>query len=60
MATYSLRGVDAQLWARFKSRAALEQIPLRALMLALIEAYGDRTINVKISDQARMPERTKP
>ena len=42
--TYMLRlhsESEIATWARFKSRAQAEGIPMRALMLLLVEAYAD-------------------
>lgn len=42
MATYILRKIDPELWAKFKARAAAEgrgERGLRALVLKLIEDY---------------------
>ncbi len=46
MSTYVLRAVDPALWRRFKVRAAEEGIPMRALMLSLIELYADRKLTI--------------
>jgi hypothetical protein len=49
MANYILRNIDPDLWARFKTRSEEDGIPMRALMLLLIDAY----INGKVSVVAR-------
>jgi hypothetical protein len=54
MSTYVLRAVDEALWRRFKSRAAAEGLPLKYLMLQLIEAYADRKIDVDACKAERM------
>lgn len=49
MTSYLLRFRDSEndIWARFKARSAQEGIPMRALVLKLIELYanGEVTIN---------------
>lgn len=50
--TYLLRmrtRADLDLWARFKSRAEAEGIPMRALILLLVEAYADGTASLGIT-----------
>ena len=47
--TYMLRlhsDADKALWARFKARSEQEGIPMRALVLRLIEAYADGKVRV--------------
>lgn len=44
MTAYLLRDIDPAVWKRFKSRAAAEGIPMRALLLGLIEAYAEGAI----------------
>lgn len=39
MASYILRDIDADLWARFKARAAKEGRGLKFVVLRLIELY---------------------
>jgi hypothetical protein len=39
MPTYVIRAIDADLWRKFKSRAALDGLPLRSVILALIRRY---------------------
>lgn len=51
MAAYILRTIPDALWARFKKRSEQEGIPMRALILLLIEAYADG----KVSIAARTP-----
>jgi hypothetical protein len=55
MSTYVLRQVDEALWRRFKSRAAAEGLPLKYLMLQLIEAYADRKIDVAVKAERMTP-----
>jgi hypothetical protein len=47
MPSYILRTIPPELWARFKARSEQDGIPMRALMLLLIEAYADREINLQ-------------
>jgi len=46
MPAYILRNIDPTLWARFKARSEAEGIPMRALVLLLIEAYADGKVSV--------------
>jgi len=45
MATFVLRTIDPDLWARVKARNAREGITLRQLFLRLFEDYADGTIS---------------
>lgn len=47
MPSYILRTIDPDLWARVKTRAESDGIPLRAIILALLEMYADGKVNVK-------------
>lgn len=47
MAAYILRNLPPELWRQFKVRAAQDGIPMRALMLKLIELYADGKLDVK-------------
>jgi hypothetical protein len=47
MPSYILRNLPPDLWARFKSRSEQEGIPMRALMLKLIELYASGQIAVQ-------------
>lgn len=51
--SYILRNIDPKLWAKFKARAAETGIPMRALMLILVEAFVDGRLAVA----ARKPKR---
>lgn len=46
MPSYILRTIDPDLWTRFKARSEAEGIPMRALLLLLIEAYADGKVSV--------------
>lgn len=52
MASYILRKIDLELWARVKARSESEGIPMRAIILKLLELYsnGDITIRAERSD----------
>lgn len=45
--TYLLRTIDDKLWARMKARAARDGLPLRKVLLALVEAYVSGQITVR-------------
>jgi hypothetical protein len=47
MPAYILRNIPPDLWARFKARSEADGIPMRALVLLLIEAYADGKVSVK-------------
>ena len=49
MPSYILRTINPELWARVKARSESDQIPLRAIILALLEMYADKRVNVKTS-----------
>lgn len=46
MPSYILRNMPPDLWARFKARSAQEGIPMRALMLKLVEFYADGKLRI--------------
>lgn len=48
MPAYILRHIDSTLWARFKARSETEGIPMRALILLLIEAYAEGKVSVSM------------
>jgi len=52
MPSYILRTIDPDLWARVKARSETDQIPLRAIILALLELYADGRVNVRSSVRA--------
>lgn len=50
MSSYIIRmqtQADKDLWQRFKARSAQDGIPMRALMLKLVELYADGKLDVK-------------
>jgi hypothetical protein len=47
MPSYILRTIDPDLWARVKSRSEAEGIPLRAIILKLLEMYADGKLTIK-------------
>lgn len=46
MPSYILRSIDPDLWARFKARSEAEGIPMRPLILLLIEAFVDGKVSI--------------
>lgn len=46
MPSYILRTIDPDLWARFKARAEADGIPMRALILMLIDWYASGKIDI--------------
>jgi hypothetical protein len=56
LSSYILRSIDPELWAKVKARSALEGIPLRAIILKLLELYGTGRITIDAAtpgDRAR-------
>jgi hypothetical protein len=53
MHSYLLRDIDPALWRRFKERSDAEGIPMRALVLLLVEAYTDGKVNISARKAAR-------
>lgn len=49
MASYILRTIDPDLWTRVKARSEADGIPLRAIILALLEMYAAGKINISSS-----------
>lgn len=47
MPSYILRTIDPGLWARVKARSEADELPLRAVILALLEMYADGKISVR-------------
>lgn len=52
MPTYILRTIPPELWARVKARSESDQIPLRAVILALLDLYASRRVDVTSSTVA--------
>ena len=50
MNEYLIRHIPPDLWARFKTRSVADGIPMRALVLLLIEAYVNGRIDVKAGE----------
>jgi hypothetical protein len=55
MPAYILRNIPADLWTRFKARSEAEGIPMRALVLLLIEAYAEGKISVRAATMRSRP-----
>lgn len=47
MSSYILRKIDPDLWARVKARSDSDGMPLRAIILKLLEMYGAGEIVIK-------------
>lgn len=47
MPSYILRTIDPDLWARVKARSEAEGIPLRAIILKLLELYADGKLHIR-------------
>lgn len=59
MPSYILRAIDPDLWARVKTRSEAEGIPLRAIILKLLELYADGKVAISAA-KVRQPPRTEP
>jgi hypothetical protein len=46
MPTYMLRNIPVDLWTRAKSRAVGEGIPLRVVILKLVELYANHQVHI--------------
>jgi hypothetical protein len=55
MPSYILRNIPPDMWEQFKARAEREGIPMRALILLLIEAYADGKVTVSARRAGRQP-----
>lgn len=49
MAAYILRKIEDDLWTRVKARSLEDNIPLRAIIVALLTMYAEGKVNVKAS-----------
>jgi hypothetical protein len=47
MASYILRTIDPDLWARVKARSSAEGVPLRAVILKLLALYAEGKVAIK-------------
>ena len=50
MKNYILRNIDPTLWARVKARAQLDHMPLRAVILKLLDRYAHGTMNITATE----------
>ena len=46
MPSYFLRGLPLDLWERVRERAKIDNMPLRAIILKLLEAYASGEITI--------------
>jgi hypothetical protein len=53
MASYILRTIDPDLWARVKTRSEGDSIPLRQVILALLKLYAEGRVTVTSSVVAK-------
>lgn len=47
MPSYILRTIDPDLWARVKVRSVSDGIPLRAIILKMLEMYAAHQVDIK-------------
>ena len=59
MPSYILRNIDPSLWGRVKARSQAEQIPLRAIILALLEMYAADKVKITARITATVKASTK-
>ncbi len=50
MPSYILRTINPELWARVKARSEADGIPLRAIILKLLEMYADHRVIIKADE----------
>ncbi len=46
MLSYILRNIPPDLWARVKTRAAVDEMPVKAILFKLLEMYADFRVNI--------------
>ncbi len=46
MNSYILRDIHPELWARVKTRSAVDQMPVKAVIFKLLEMYADFRIDI--------------
>ncbi len=46
MPSYILRTIDPDLWARVKAKSTAEGIPLRAIILKMLELYAAGKVTI--------------
>jgi len=51
MPSYILRNIDPELWAKVKARSEQDGLPLRAVILGLLEQYGEHGITVRLASK---------
>lgn len=60
MPMYILRNIDEQLWADFKAGSKRDGIPMRALILKLVELYNLGKINISARKAPAGSQAEKP
>lgn len=53
MPSYIIRKLDDGLWKRVKARAASDELPLRAVLVALVKLYAEGRVSVTTSAKAK-------
>ena len=46
MPMYILRDIDAGLWERFKARAKADEMPMKGIILKLVDMYASGKISI--------------
>lgn len=60
MPMYILRNIDEQLWSDFKASSKRDGIPMRALILKLVELYNLGKINISARKAPAVSQAEKP
>ncbi|MBT3634116.1 MAG: hypothetical protein HN641_12645 [Candidatus Marinimicrobia bacterium] len=45
MPDYMIRGIDPELWKRFKSTCALNGVSIKKVLLTAVKDYSDRSVD---------------
>lgn len=56
LTTYLLRAVPADLWQAARVKANAEQLSMRSVIVALLRAYVDGRVTVRIAARDRRPQ----
>lgn len=59
MAAYILRNINPDLWVRVKARSEEDGIPLRAIILKLLELYGAEKVSITAARPRHPPARPR-
>jgi len=51
--SYILRDINPDLWARVKTRSAVDQMPVKAVIFKLLEMYAEFRINIQAEGDSK-------